>query len=116
MLENSIKPTTIKNTKGDKGKRGILKQHQYASRLNDLKLVLKLCNGTRVGLDQTQRKVQDNLKLKGNQVFLSDSYFSDLFNQSDLNPALQYPFKGTSDFFDALVIIPNDNLFAVQRC
>lgn len=40
---------------------------------------------------------------------------SKLFNQSDLNPALQYPFKGTSDFFDALVIVSNDNLFAVQR-
>ena len=42
-------------------------------------------------------------------------FFGDLFNQSDLNPALQYPFKGTPDFFDALVIIPNDNLFTIQR-
>ena len=45
---------------------------------------------------------------------LARQVFCELVNQSDLNSALQYPFKGTSDFFDALVIIPNDNLFAVQ--
>ena len=110
MWESSSKPTTIKNTNGA----------QTASSNATAPICFKV-ERSETGFENLLLEPESGL-IKPNASFKTivtamktKVLASKLFNQSDLNPALQYPFKGTSDFFDALVIVSNDNLFAVQR-